>query len=234
MTLLTPPYITAASIDRPTIRYSWDDWTAKAEEGYDSDWVVKGLAAASWRAQVVVGTGIYEWIVHRFCSHSTDQVPRQILEGAWAATVRREHLNYTEFKRAEWLGPVRGPLWCAMTWVQPMVIAGDDDRKEVESGLAYLPKLAVHVLPEPARFESWLHTAIERVCRFHQAIPEDPLEDLFSERVEERRGPPVAREVLDPDFPYDPSKASDLVAQMLRSLDFRNNPFLKALPFLTP
>lgn len=234
MALATPPYIAAAQVDRAVIRYSWDDWIALTKERYDSAWVVDRLAAATWRAQVVVGVGIYEWIAHRFRSLSADPAPWQILEAAWAATARREHLGYTEFARRAWLGPIRGPLWCAMTWVEPMVRAGDDDRDEVESGLAYLSKLAVHVLPEPGRFEEWLRAAIERACRFHPAIPEDPLDDLFGERVEVRRGPPVARELLEPDYPYDPAKAPDLVARMLLSLDFRNNPFLKALPFLTP
>jgi hypothetical protein len=234
MALATPPYIAVAAVDQMSIRYPWDDWIANNDKGYDSTWVVDALAAASWRAQVVVGAGIFEWIVDRFRSLSTDPVPRQILEGTWAATVCREHLRYTEFDRHVWLGPIRGPLWCAMTWVQPMVVAGDDDRDEVDSGLAYLPKLAVQVLPEPGRFEEWLRAAIERACRFHPAIPEDPLEDLFSERVEERRGPLVAREILDPDFPYDPAMAPDLVAQMLRTLGFTKNPFLLAPPAPTP
>jgi len=45
---------------------------------------------------------------------------------------------------------------------------------------------------------------------------------------EERRGPFVAREALDPDFDYKPEVARKLMADFLRGVDYTKNPYLRS------
>lgn len=55
---------------------------------------------------------------------------------------------------------------------------------------------------------------------------QNPFEDLFGEREEERRGPLVSREVLDPNYSYKPELARDLLSSYLCNIDYEKNPFL--------
>jgi len=222
-----PGYIAAAGIDEPVLQFEWDDWVPSKGFQYDSDKVVKKLARVSLRAKIAVAIGMYEWIIWRFRSVSDDPTAFQVAEAAWCANVRRDYVEYFELKRRDWLGPVRGPLWGAITWLLPMIFFSDDAPEEWESGLSYLPRLAMHVLPKPTVFEQWLDVGTKRLLRFHPAPEENPFEDLFGEREEERRGPLVAREVLDPDFDYRPEMATELLRKFLRTVDYARNPYLR-------
>jgi hypothetical protein len=221
-----PDYLLAVGFEDARLRYRWDDWRASMDFTYDSSDIFGRLAGVSMHAKLAVGIGIYEWIAWRFRIVSEDPVPLQIAEAAWCANINRKYMEYVELPRSEWLGIVRGPLWCGITWLVPMVFSGDSDPEECESGLAYLPRLAMHVVPKPDLFEQWLDKAIERVIKFHSLAPEDPFEDLFSEHEEERRGPLVAREVLNPGFNYSPEMDTRLISYFLRSRDYQRNPFL--------
>lgn len=223
-----PRYIAAAAIDVPELRYKWDDWRASEDFQYDSAWIVEKIAGAALRARITLGIGIYEWIIWRFRSVSDDPIPFHLAEAAWCANVRRDYMEYDEFDRDEWLGPIRGPLWCAMTWLIPMVLSGDEAPDEWESGISFLPRLAVHVLPDAAIFEEWLRRSVDRLLTMYPAAPEDPFEDLFSENEEERRGPLAPREVLDPDYDFRPELAARLTDQYLRNVDYASNEFLKS------
>lgn len=220
-----PDYLVRTRIDQQPVSFEWDD-SKYPEKQYDSGWIINALATTTLRARIVVGLGAYEWIVFRFRNFSKDSAPIQIAEACWAATIHRRYLSYWEFPRSEWVGNVKGPLWCAMTWVQPMVLTGDNNPWDCEEGLSYLSRLAMHVLPEPERFENWLKEVIKRVVHFYSAPPEDPLEDLFSEREEQRRGPLIAREVLDPAFEYKPDAAERLTKTYLSGLGKQKNPYL--------
>lgn len=228
MAYSVPLYLTSASIDDSHLQFTWDDWRASDVFQYNPDGILAKAGGLTPRAKVVVGIGMYEWIMWRFRSVSEDPVPLQIAEAAWCASVDRTYMEYIEFGRRNWLGPVRGPLWCAMTWLIPLVFSGEHNPEECESGLTYLPRLAMHVLPRPAAFESWLQGTLDRLVQWYPAPPEDPFEDPLNEREEERRGPWVAREVLDPEFAYEPERAAELVSRYLRSVDPRSNPFLRS------
>lgn len=222
-----PPYIVAAKIDDPKLTFRWDDWKASGDFTYDPKKVVARAQTLTNRAQVALGIGMYEWTLGRFASLSEDPTPYQIAEAAWCAEIDRRYMKRIEFDRRKWLGPVRGPLWCAMTWLIPLVLSGDNDPEELESGLAYLPRLAMHVLPKPEIFEQWLITTLERLASWYTATPEGPLDDLFSVREEERRGPLVAPEALDPAFDYDPAQAPTLLAKRLAAIQPSLNPYLQ-------
>ncbi len=222
-----PPYIAAARVDTPTIRYVWDDWRASEDFQASADAIVQNMKALCARAQVAVVIGMYEWALGRFRSLSDDPAPFQIAEAAWCGNVDRRYMEFWEFDRRQWIGPVRGPLWCAMTWLIPAVLAGEDDPEELESGVSYLYRLAMHVLPTQQPFLDWLEPTLTRLSALFPAGPEDPFEDLFKEREEERRGPFVPREALDQNFPFELSMTHTLVDQFLRNADYRTNPFLK-------
>lgn len=223
-----PPYIAAAGIDDPVLQFKWDDWYPNQDFKYDSGKVVEKLGGVSLRAKIAAAIGTYEWIIWRFRSVSDDPAPFQVAEAAWCANVRTDYMDYFEWGRRDWVGPVRGALWGAATWLASTIFFSDDAPEEWQSGLSYLPRLAMHVLPKPALFERWLDTCIERLTAFYPAAPEDPFDDLFGERQEERRGPLVAREVLDPNFDYKPETAATLVGNFLRTVDHKSNPYLNS------
>jgi len=222
-----PSYIAAARVDSPTIRYVWDDWRASEDFQATDDAVVQKVKLLSARAQVAMVIGMYEWILGRFRGLSDDPTPLQIAEAAWCGNVDRHYMEYWEFDRRQWIGPIRGPLWCAMTWLIPAVLAGEDEPEELESGISYLYRLPMHVLPTQQPFVAWLDSTLLRLTELFPAGPADPFEDLFKEREEERRGPFVPREALSPSIPFDQSRTHALIDNFLRSAEYRTNPFLK-------
>ena len=227
MSYQIPPYIAAARIDTPTIRYIWDDWRASEDFQASSDAIIQSVQTLCVRAQVALVIGMYEWTIGRFHALSDDPTPFQIAEAAWCGNVDRRYMEYWEFNRKQWIGPVRGPLWGAMTWLIPAVLAGEDDPEELESGISYLYRLTMHILPDQQPFITWLELTLSRLRELFPAPPDAPFEDLFKEREEERRGPLVPREALDPSVPFEPSLSNSLIDQFIRNTDYRTNPFLK-------
>jgi len=223
-----PPYIVAAAVDSRELRFKWDDWRASQDFEYQPDEVLERLAKISLRAKITAAIGMYEWIMWRFRLVSNDPTPLQVAEAAWCANVRRDYMVYDEFDRDDWMGPVRGPLWCAMTWLMPMMFLGDDNLDEWESGISYLARLANHVLPNPAVFREWLDGSINRLLELYPAVAEDPFGNLFGENEEARRGPLVPREVLATDSEFRPDMTRSLIDRFLRTVDYRSNPFLNS------
>lgn len=222
---LTPLPAMLATDQRDSILgYRWDDTRASDDFCTDASTIIERACALSLRARIALGVAVYEWIVWRFSAVSADPVPGRIAEAAWCACIDRRHMDYLELSRNQWRGPVRGPLWCATTWLLPMVFAGDEEPQEWQSGLDYLVSLARHVLPFPAPFEQWLDACLTRLTALYPAAPEDLFEDLFSENEEERRGGQVPREALDPTFPLRPEDTGRLIAQLLAEVRAGGNP----------
>jgi len=227
MAYTIPHYIVAANVDNPVLRYVWDDTRVDEDFRPPPYRLFQRMAPASLRAKVVIAIGIYEWIIWRFHKVSSDSVPLKLAEAAWAAAIDHRYLEYVELDREEWLGPVRGPLWCAITWLLPMLAFSDDHPEEAESCLSFLPALALHVLPDDPAFNRWLDWSVARLVELYPDVDTDPYADLFQDREEERRGPLIAREVLDPDVPYRPEQATPSMAEYLRGVDPSRNEFLR-------
>ena len=199
-----PPYVVGAGIDDPRIRFVWDDTRASEDFRFvPYAWMAR-IGALSVAAQIALGIGLYEWIVWRFHRMDRDPLPMQIAAAAWCASVDPARVDYIELERENWIGPVRGPLWCAVTWMLPMVFEGRDAPGELESGAAYLLQLCMHVLPDNSAFLAWLDAAIGRLEQAVPAVPEDPFEDLFDSAVASGRTEAVDRAVLDPGYRIDP------------------------------
>lgn len=199
MQRLCPSYMTQPLEVRRALRFLWDDSRASDDFEYDSMWVLEAADACSLRAQMALCVGLYEWTVWRFDGlHSRDE-PRLVLDAAWRAVAQPDVVDFFELTRADWQGPVLGPLWCGITWLYPAVAHADRELSEVADGLHYLTRLAVHVSNEPARVVGWLQHVLPRLISLSPARPFDIFEDLFDERIDERRGAQVTRSMLNPD-----------------------------------
>lgn len=229
MALSILPTIVAAQINQPELRYRWDDTRASEDFLRPAPMeLLKGLEPVTLRAKIAVAIGMYEWIVFRFQGLLADPLPLDLAEGAWCANIDRTYMEYVELDRQDWLGPIRGPIWCAATWLLPAIYFSDDQPEEWESGAIYLSRLAQHVLPDPSVFERWLGATVERLASLYSLPPPDRFDDLFGEHEEDRRGPLIAREAIEPAFPYQPEGARRLIDTFLRSVDYRTNKLLRS------
>lgn len=222
-----PNYVDVASFGDGSLRFKWDDWRASQDFLFDGSNFVEKTSNASLRARTALAIGIYQWIIWRFQAALSDQTPFQIAEASWCANVFQGYMRYDELDRKDWLGPVRGPLWAAMTWLQPLVLFSAENPDEMESGLSYLVRLAVHVLPNALPFQNWLERCAQRFIVCYPAATEDPLTSLFGENQENQRGKLVPSEMLDLDFDFKPELAGIQIDRFLRRVDYIGNPFLK-------
>ena len=224
MVYTVPRYIKKANIDTTDLHFTWDDWKASQLFTYNSDEIAGKLLNLVPRAQIAMGIGIYEWIVWRFRKVTDELLPYHLAEAAWLGVANPFHMTYVELERKEWMGPVRGPLWCAVTWMVPMVFHRQMDEGELESGLRYLPRLAMHVLPDARPFEEWIHFVSNRLLYLYKDEEIGPFDDLFDD--EDHGGAITPREALDPDFEYNPDRAEQLFQKYLQSTDSEKNTVL--------
>ena len=222
-----PPYIRAATISDPVIRYVWDDTRATDDVAEVSEDLPDRARPLTVRAKIALGIGIYQWLIWRFAPVLSDPFPFQLEEAAWCANADLRYMAYFEIAREDWLGPVRGPLWCAITWLVPMIFEADLKDSTWESGLVMLADLANHVLPRREPYQEWLEFCLQRLLTLYNQPAPDPFEDLFNARREQRRGPLVAREVLNPEFDYHPEQAHGLLLRYLAGVSPGTNPLIR-------
>jgi hypothetical protein len=226
MSYTLPAYLAVPALADPQIRYVWDDSRASDDFTRSSDAVIDKFLLCTPRAQIVAGIGIFEWVLWRFHRLSDDPLPFHLAEAAWCASIDPRYMKDVELPRSDWLGPVRGPLWCAVTWLVPMLLYGHERPEEYDSGLRYLSRLALHVLPRAEPFAAWLDRAAERLLHYHPAQPVDPFAGLFDPGDPELRGALVGREALDPNQAYAPAQAAGSLSRLLREVDRQGNPLL--------
>jgi hypothetical protein len=221
-----PPFIVITAVQKQQIRYVWDDTRASLDFTFDAQWVVDSALTLSRRAQMVLCVGLYEWVLWRFDGLHDSQEPMQIAKAAWCATVNADYLPYFELDRGEWTGPIKGPLWCAATWLQPALTEGDENENFIEGGLEYLTQLAIHVAPNPTDLSVWLKETLSRLAILFLGVKDDPFVDLFNERVAERRGELIGREVLDTSIPYIVSVGKNSIRSFVAQAINEGNPFI--------
>ena len=184
---------------RQPLRYLWDDTRASADFRHDAQDLLEAMAPASHRAHLALALGLYEWVVWRFHGLHRDPVPLQLLEAGWCAAVDPRCLGFFVLPRDAWHGPVRGPLWCAMTWLQAALQDGPHRPEEVDDGVDYLYRLAMHVLPNTAPLQDWLAWLVPRLVRQSPDLVEDLYADLFDARLGAGFGALVDRPQLWPE-----------------------------------
>jgi hypothetical protein len=213
MTLAIPPYLQVPGIQDRRVHYAWDDWNVEAVDMPLEPVLQDVLQRLSQRAIVAFTIATAEWIVHRFGTLSDDPVPSQVIEAAWAQVVNFRYSTHSDIARAEWRGPVRGPLGTAIRRVRFAVQQAENCGEPAwRAGRA--SRLAEHVLPDPAPFVLWRERTLERL---QTTSPADS---------EEKLGEVVPREALDPDAAVAVEQTEMLINRFLASLDYRTNPFL--------
>jgi len=223
-----PLYIEKAKLDSPVLLYAWDDTQVIASLKYDTSDLIEHIEPISLRAKMVLAIGIYEWIIWRYHLLYDELTPVQISEASWWAAIDKQYIQYIELVRSKYTGPIKGPLWVASMNLVDMFYLTPEGKNQWRVSIHYLSRTAMHVLPETKFFEQWLDRATDRLVNMYPALEDDPFEDLFNDHEEERRGPLVAREVLDPSFDYHPDQAPALLDNFLRNVDHTKNPFLRS------
>lgn len=221
-----PTWMGYTDESRRRLRYFWDDTRASSDFRSDASWVLDAADLLSTRAQMVLCVGLYEWVRWRMDGLHADPVPAQVAQAAWCATVDPRYMTWFELDRNAWSGPVGGPLWCAITWLRPALMEGDEAPEEIADGLDYLVRLAHHVLPQPERLDAWLKVVLARLATLFPAEAPELFEDLFEHRIGERRGALIGPQALDPTMPYDPAAGRYAVAALLARARDSSNPFL--------
>ncbi|MCL1916862.1 MAG: hypothetical protein FWG14_00885 [Peptococcaceae bacterium] len=221
-----PSYINNQSQPSPVLRYIWNtDFVFK----YDPEERIGKIRNTTTQTKIALCIGVYEWIIWRFHRLTNDASPFQIAEAAWCGSVNNAYLKYFERDPDEYPGPVLDPLHSAMMSIGTVLSFTAENKDEWEDGFGLiLAPLAMHVLPDPQPFEKWLEYVTDRLLLLYPEPEDDPYEDIFNDHEEERRGPLVAREALDPSFDYHPDQAPELLDNFLRNIDHMANPFLRS------
>ena len=227
MAYILPRYI--ANQDQPSsvLNYIWDDTRAYLDFRYDASGLVVKMMDTTIQSNIALCIGIYEWIIWRFHRLSDDPAPFQLAEAAWCGNIRADYVRYFSFSYKDHLGPVQCPLCLAMNHLVG-VITDTEGIGDCLWRLRFFASCAIHVLPETQPFEKWLQYVTDRLLLLYPEPEDDPYEDIFDDHEDERRGPLVARETLDPSFDYYPEQAPVLLDTFLRNVDHTNNSFLRS------
>ncbi len=211
------------------LSFSWDDALGGAPDFNNttqSTMVVRTALRIEPRARMALAVALAEWIVWRFDGLHGRTQPAAFLEAAWCSTADPRYLRFFEVPRAEWMGPVEGPLWCTMTHLRHALSVGVDFPRDLYDGLSYLARLAAYVQPTPMPLTAWLPPVLDRLETIFPLTPDDPLADLFSRDPSSRMGLWVAREVFDPTRTPDNDAGRLFLQGVLDTARQERNPFL--------
>jgi hypothetical protein len=226
--LHTPPWVRFHDAGR--LHFRWDDAVLSARHlGSDTqaNAVFRAAQRIEPRARLALAIALTEWIVWRFEGLHSRREPGAFLEAAWCATADPRYLRSFELLRAEWRGPVEGPLWCALTHLGHAMSRGVDFPRHLFDALVYLTGLAMHVQPSAGPLMAWLPLVLDRLVLVYPASPEDPLvADLFASDSAARLGPWVPREVFDLAIPFDGNTGRAFLEGVLATARWEDNPFL--------
>jgi hypothetical protein len=214
----------------------WSDTRASQDFHFpvkDAEAIASRIEAASLRARLALCTALFELIAARFEDLHDDPYPARFLEASWISLADRRYAHYDECRRSDWLGPIRAPLWSGLTWLGPALHFSDNDPSEWQSAVAYLVRLAYHVIPVRDRLMEWLEGSIARILQYHPAVVTPPLDDLFGRYAEWRRGPYVTSACFDLAETYMPEREYARMLKQLSSVQWDANPLLKSPAELT-
>jgi hypothetical protein len=223
------PYIDKAGIRAPQLRFVWDEWNVKSTYQPARSEEVARLQTLSKRANCALTIAVGEWILARFEGMDAAPDPAMFLEATWAANVDTRYAHQIEIVDNEWRGPVRGPISMALTFVIDALFA-EEAGPNSSMNPAWAACFARHVLPRSDAFDPWLAVCLERLEAFYPAPAEDDA-DWFEPELSHGLPPPI--ELFDPDWPFDPRQADELIDRFLRGLNPEANEFLATRAELT-
>lgn len=215
MVLLARNYLTSSGVASRDIKYTWDDWDVDSSyEPLDDDHV-SNLEKMSHRANIAFTVASGEWIIFRYSVLSTDPVPSEYAEAAWAAIIDWRYAEYFEPPDEDWMGPIRGPLSLAIIMIVDAINRADQDDLPCIAS-ASISNLAKHVIGNNAPYLDWEQKVVRRLQKLFAFDEDDPM------------GAVVPREALDPDFDFRIDMTADLIRAFLSKLDHTKNRFLVA------
>jgi hypothetical protein len=222
-----PSYMGDLQQRRLPLRYVWDDTRVSKDFRMDASWVLEAAGRCSVRARMSLCAALFDWVRWRFDGLHSDPAPSWVSQALWCGTLEPGCMPFADWNRQDWLGPVRGPLWCAMTWAWPAVLLGDAQPAELDDGIQYLSRLNAHVQPDPQRFELWLKMVLGQLVQHHPAAVDNPFEDLFDRFPVARRGELVDPAIFVPGATPSPEAANASAAQCWRVARAQAQPYLK-------
>ncbi len=224
MSLIIPRYIADAHINTTELRYEWDDWDVHKADRPSDPAFVKVTDNFLDRANIALTLAIAEWVMYRFNAVYSDYLPFDYIEGFWAMNVDWRYCKQFKPIDAEWAGPILGPMELAILIANDAFInATENDSTAINP--SWMSNLAVYILPDSAAFLAWQKKVIARIEKYYLAEEEDE-DDLFLEQ--DHLGPPVPRELFDPEYEFNPEMTAQLINKFLISLDYTVNPFLRS------
>jgi hypothetical protein len=217
--LLIPPYIAAARIDSPEVRYRWDEWADK-DQIYQQDTdqeLRQRVAPLSQRGRIALSNGVAEWLVYRFARLLPNQLPLDALEAAWAGVVDRKYVlplaSFRDDDKEDWSGPVMGAIRRGLLFVSDTIDLAWENGATMTFFIS-LTNLTRYVLPQTEEFDGWLREAIERLGAISPRTPEDFVGEV------------IPREALDTARPFDEGATEVRIQRFLAALVPGTNPYL--------
>lgn len=199
--------------------YEWED-AAESKYIREDRALTSRLEKVSQRSVGAIALGCAEWLFWRVHSYPDSQLLKDAIDAFWVGLADMSLILPLEGhplfpRRKEWRGPVRGPIgsgYRLLATVFESVRRGSF----ATTHTSCLSQLTSHIWKNAPALKEWRKDLIERLIKMFPFNPDAPL------------GPLVVREMLDPNYVYDPARIPELVNAHARSLG--QNPFLIA-PF---
>ena len=247
MIITMPNYIMKADIVDAPISHEWEEpWPSRLS--FVDARLKNKINELTSRGILSIAIGSAEWIAWRFHRLTQDPIFFKFIEAAWAAIIDRRYLNHlsrkngvqtliyyqfdeslfrihekflnihkiTDSPDGDLCKPVRGPLLKAINKLGEVIDRTlPNNHGSYESVL--LSNIAMEVVPNKEALKNWRRFVIRRLAALRKKEPRNKTKRL---------GLPVPREVLDPNFDYQPAMAPELISSFLQKLDYASNPFL--------
>src|SRR4051812_6240320 len=223
--LTRPTWINFGDADLRVLRFLWDDARVHHDFTGDAATVLAAARTMAVRARLVLLLGLSEWVVWRFDGLHRRKEPGEIIEAAWCGTVDPRYLAFFELTREHWVGPVEGPLWCALTFLEDGFRESYAVEADTFRAISFVYRLAFHVIPDRRPFASWMTAILNRFTTTYPLLPDDPIADLFDRRIAERLGPLIGRDALDPSLPIDAARGRAFLVRLIGQAREEENPF---------
>lgn len=254
MSYTLPHYVISKSLNNPVINYTWYDPNPNKvfseniiEQGQH---VVNLIRPVTLRAKIALMIGVHEWVLGRFLQLTNKALPFQMAEASWCANVNVDYVPYFELNVDEFIGPIDRALFYSTVCLHNVIFVSDniydlDDLEDEEKDPEYfysgdewevnlrdMIALTLHIIPSDkvVFFERWLEITVSKLISLYSPkIEPDPLDNLFGQDNNlSLLGDYVAREVLDPEFPFDKEQTVTLINHYFSTVD-KNNPLLRPI-----
>jgi hypothetical protein len=224
-----PQYIEKIKVTDHEVDFEWVEGDETDYYNRDSQQLTTKIMELSPRARLALAIGIAEWIVWRVNGFSKYQDVTDFVESSWAGVIDpRYTLEWTR-QGKEFLGPVLGPQRIVARHLDKAMLK-TWDRQTTIRNCQYLAFLCHHVWKRRKALKDWLLFAFDRLADLYPISP--VTQDYYGTRGKTGDEPfdfgdVVPREVLDPDFNFDPQAVPKLLDAYLRGLNPDTNRFLR-------